>query len=210
MAIKLYGAPASNATLRAKACLAEKGIEYEFVHVDMSKQEHKSPEFLSRNPFGQVPAFEEGDLKLFESRAITQYLAHTYADKGSDLIIKDPKKMAILAVWIEVESQKFEPASSKLVWELVYKAMFGMTTDEAVVEGNEKKLEQVLDVYESRLSQSKYLGGESFTLADLHHLPNMKYLVGTKTKRLFDARPHVSAWAADILSRPAWVKATTA
>ncbi|XP_076884813.1 glutathione S-transferase APIC-like [Bidens hawaiensis] len=210
MAIKLYGAVGSTATLRVKACLAEKGLEYEFVNVDMSKQEHKSPEFLSRNPFGQVPAFEDGDLKLFESRAITQYLAHTYAVKGTDLIIKDPKQMAILAVWIEVESQKFEPASSKLGWELAYKPMFGMTTDEAVVEENEKKLEQVLDVYELRLSQSKYLGGESFTLADLHHLPNIMYLMGTKAKRVFDARPHVSAWAADILSRPAWVKATTA
>ncbi|XP_076920866.1 glutathione S-transferase APIC-like [Bidens hawaiensis] len=209
MAIKLFGAVGSTATLRVKACLAEKGLEYEFVNVDMSKQEHKSPEFLSRNPFGQVPAFEDGDLKLFESRAITQYLAHTYTDKGTDLIIKDPKQMAILAVWIEVESQKFEPASSKLAWELAYKPMFGMTTDEAVVEENEKKLEQVLDVYESRLSESKYLGGESFTLTDLHHLPNIKYLMGTQTKKVFDARPHVSAWAADILSRPAWVKATT-
>lgn len=117
--------------------------------------------------------------------------------------------MAIVGVWIEVESQKFEPAASKLAWELAYKPIFGLTTDDAVVEENEKKLSEVLDVYESRLSHSKYLGGDSFTLADLHHLPNMKYLMGTKVKRLFDERPHVSAWAADIQSRPAWVKATT-
>lgn len=114
--------------------------------------------------------------------------------------------MAILAVWMEVESQKFEPASSKLAWEMVFKPMFGMTADEATVEENEKKLEQVLDVYEARLSVSKYLGGDSFTLADLHHLPNIKYLMGTKVKRLFDARPHVSAWADEIQSRPAWIK----
>ncbi|KAI3829592.1 hypothetical protein L1987_03718 [Smallanthus sonchifolius] len=209
MAIKLYGAAGSTATLQVQACLAEKDLHYEFVSINMSYKEHKTPEFLSRNPFGQVPAFEDGDLKLFESRAITQYLAHTYADKGNDVIIKDPKKMAIVAVWIEVESQKFDPACSKLVWELGYKPMFGMTSDDVVVEENEKKLEQVLDVYESRLSQSKYLGGDSFTLADLHHLPVIKYLMGTKAKRLFEARPHVSAWVADIQSRPAWVKAIT-
>ncbi|KAL8234301.1 hypothetical protein R6Q59_020401 [Mikania micrantha] len=209
MAIKLYGAIGSTATLRVQACLAEKGLDYEFVIVDMNKKEHKSPEFLSRNPFGQVPAFEDGDVKLFESRAITQYLAHTYADKGTDLIIKDPKKMATVAVWIEVESQKFDPVCSKLAWELAYKPMFGLTTDDAVVEENEKKLEEVLDVYESRLSKSKYLGGDCFTLPDLHHLPVVRYLMGTKAKRLFDARPHVCAWVADIQSRPAWVKTTT-
>jgi len=207
MAIKVYGSPGSTATLRLRACLAEKDLDYEYIKIDMGKKEHKHPDFLSRNPFGQVPVFEDGDLKLFESRAITQYVAHTYADKGTDLVIKDPKKMAIVAVWIEVESQKFEPATSKLAWELVLKPKFGMTTDDAVVEEFEKKLEQVLDVYESRLSKSKYLGGDSFTLADLHHLPNLKYLMGTKAKRLFDARPHVTAWANDILSRPAWVKA---
>ncbi|GJW25225.1 glutathione S-transferase-like protein [Tanacetum coccineum] len=106
--------------------------------------------------------------------------------------------MAIVAVWIEVESQRFDPPTYKLLWEQMYKPMVGMPIDEAVLEENEKKLSEVLDVYESRLSHSKYLGGDSFTLADLHHLPNMKYLMGTKVKRLFDERPHVSAWAADI------------
>ncbi|KAK1428192.1 hypothetical protein QVD17_17021 [Tagetes erecta] len=204
--MKLYGVPISTATLRALACLSEKNLDYEFVPVNMSAKEHKTPQFLSRNPFGQVPAFEDADLKLFESRAITQYLAHTYEDKGTDLIIRDPKKMAIVAVWIEVESQRFDPVASKLSWELAFKPKFGMVTDDAVVEENEKKLEEVLDVYESRLSESKYLGGDCFTLADLHHLPVVMYLMGTKVKKLFDARPHVKAWAAEIQSRPAWLK----
>ena len=118
--------------------------------------------------------------------------------------------MAILSVWMEVESQKYEPPSSKLLFELCLKPMWGMPVDEAAVEENEKKLSEVLEIYESRLSESKYLGGDSFTLADLHHLPNLKYLIGTKVKELFDARPHVSAWVSEILSRPAWVKTTSA
>ncbi|KAJ0808269.1 putative glutathione transferase [Helianthus annuus] len=59
MAMKLYGAVGSTATLRVKACLAEKEIDYEFVTINMSNKEHKTPEFLSRNPFGQVPALED-------------------------------------------------------------------------------------------------------------------------------------------------------
>lgn len=49
MAIKLYGSLISTATQRVKAALAEKDIEYEFIIIDMAKNEHKKPEFLTRN-----------------------------------------------------------------------------------------------------------------------------------------------------------------
>ncbi|KAI7747698.1 hypothetical protein M8C21_023571 [Ambrosia artemisiifolia] len=207
MALKLRGTVGSSATFRALAALYEKDLDFDFVPVNLSDKENKSPQFLAdHNPFGQVPVFEHDDLKLFESRAITKYVAETFADKGTSLIYKDPKKSAIQTVWMEVEAQKFDPTTSKLGWEIVLKPIFGMTTDESVVAEFLKKLEPVLDVYEKRLTECKYLGGDSFTLADLHHLPNLHYLMGTKVKSLFDARPHVSAWASDILSRPAWVK----
>ncbi|KAL8192024.1 hypothetical protein R6Q57_028145 [Mikania cordata] len=208
MALKIHGTVGSPATFRALVALYEKNLDVEFVPVNIGANEHKSPQFLARNPFGQVPAFEDGDLKLFESRAITRYAAEAYAGKGTDLISKDPMKSAIQAVWMEVEVQKFDPATSKLTWELFFKPMFGMTTDEEVVAEFEKKLEPVLDVYEQRLTECKYLGGDTFSLADLHHIPNTHILMGTKVKSQFHARPHVSAWASDILSRPAWVKVT--
>ena len=141
-----------------------------------------------------------------ESRAINKYIAYEYADKGTQLIYQDSKKMAITSVWMEVEAQQCDPAASKLGWELAIKPLLGMSTNIAVVEENEANLAKVLDVYESRLAQSKYLGGDCFTLADLHHLPTLHYLFGTQVKKLFDSRPHVSAWVADITARPAWLK----
>ncbi|KAL3531445.1 hypothetical protein ACH5RR_010767 [Cinchona calisaya] len=108
---------------------------------------------------------------------------------------------------MEVESQKFDPAAFKLVWELKIKPMLGMTTDDAIVEENEGKLAQVLDVYEAQLEQSKYLAGDSFTLADLNHLPSVNYLMDSRTRKIFEARPRVASWCADILARPAWAKA---
>ncbi|KAK4407992.1 Glutathione S-transferase [Sesamum angolense] len=205
MAMKLHGHPLSPATHRVMACLEEKGVEYEFVHIHLSTAHHKES-FLSLNPFGQVPALEDGDLKLFESRAITQHLAHTYADNGTPLVPQDPKERAIVYVWMEVESQRFDATAAKLSYELVTKPMLGMTTNDAVVEEHQEKLGKVLDIYESRLAKSKYLGGEVFSLADLHHLPIVSHLFGTKTKALFDARTHVSGWGAGILARPAWQK----
>uniref|UniRef100_A0A2N9GTN4 glutathione transferase n=1 Tax=Fagus sylvatica TaxID=28930 RepID=A0A2N9GTN4_FAGSY len=205
-AIKAHGSLISTATTRVLTTLYEKDLEFEFVAVDMRASEHKKEHFLSLNPFGQVPAFEDGDLKLFESRAITEYIAYEYADKGTQLICKDTKKTAIILVWMEVEALQYDPVASKLVMELGVKPLIGKDTDTAIVEENESKLAKVLDVYENRLAHSKYLGGDCFTLADLHHLPTLQYLLGTQTKKLFDSRPHVSAWVADITARPAWLK----
>ncbi|CBI36818.3 unnamed protein product, partial [Vitis vinifera] len=204
--LKVHGSPFSTATMRVVSALYEKGLQFEFVSIDMKVGQHKSEAFLALNPFGQVPAFEDGDLKLFESRAITQYIAHEYASNGTQLICPDSKKMAIMSVWMEVEAHQYDPHAAKLCFELCIKPMLGLTTDPAAVEDLEAKLGKVLDVYEARLTQSKYLGGDCLGLADLHHLPTLHYLLGSSAKKLFDSRPHVSAWVADITARPAWAK----
>ncbi|KAK8521846.1 hypothetical protein V6N13_021924 [Hibiscus sabdariffa] len=205
--MKVHGNAMSTSTQRALACFYEKDVEFQFVNVNMGAGEHKSESFLSLNPFGQVPAFEQGDLKLFESRAITQYIAQEYTDKGTQLLLPGSKEtMAVLQLWKEVEAHQFNPPSTKLVFELHYKPLFGMATDTAAVEENEAALAMVLDVYEARLAESKYLAGDHFTLVDLHHLPNAHYLMRSSAKKLFDSRPHVSAWVADITARPAWSK----
>ncbi|KAK6127399.1 hypothetical protein DH2020_038859 [Rehmannia glutinosa] len=178
MAIKVHGSLFSTATMRVLACLNEKGLDYEFVPIDMKA----------------------------ESRAINQYITSTYTDKGTPLVFHDPKEMAVLFVGMQVESLQYNPPAGKLTLELAIKPMLGMATDEAVVEEKEAELAKVLDVYESRLGQSKYVSGDSFTLADLHHLPTLSYLMGTRVKSVFDSRPHVSAWCADILARPSWQK----
>ncbi|XP_073145293.1 glutathione S-transferase-like [Henckelia pumila] len=210
MAIKVHGNPHSPAAQRVIVCLEEKGLEYDTVLIDLRSREQKKEPFISINPFGQVPGFEDGDLKLYESRAITKYIAHVYADKGTPLLLEGPKKLGTLYLWLEVEVQKFDASAQKIAYEILVKPVKGMTTDEAAVEQLIVQLSDVLDVYEARLAESKYLTGDSFTLADLHHLPVINNLYKTKVKSLFDARPHFSAWCADILARPAWKKALEA
>ncbi|MED6129909.1 hypothetical protein PIB30_112618 [Stylosanthes scabra] len=117
--------------------------------------------------------------------------------------------MATITVWLEVESQQYDQPASKLLWELHYKQLFGIPTDPKAVEENEAKLSVVLGIYEKRLSESKYLGGDSFTLADLHHLPSLHFLMLTQVKKLVEPLPRVSAWVADISARPSWSKVTS-
>ncbi|KAJ4828671.2 hypothetical protein Tsubulata_039797 [Turnera subulata] len=205
-AMKLHGSVLSTSAQRPLVCLYEKELDFEFAPVNMRAGEHKKEPFISLNPFGEVPAFEHGDIKIFESRAITKFIAHEYADKGTPLIYTSGKQLADYLIWVEVEALQFQPVASKLVWELYYKPMMGIPQDPAVIQENEAKFVKVLDVYEKRLAQSKYLAGDNYTLADLHHLPNISPLMGTQVKQLVDARPHVSKWVGEIISRPAWAK----
>ncbi|CAA0828190.1 Glutathione S-transferase F7 [Striga hermonthica] len=207
MTMKVYGMVFSPPVQRVLACLHEKELDYEFVQIDMKAGEHKQETFLALNPFGKIPAFQDDDLKLFESRAINNYIAFAHAQKGTPLVFTEPKKMAIVCLGLEVEAQHFDPPASQLIRELLAKPHFlGMATDEAVVNEEEAKLAKVLDVYEARLAEYKYLCGDAFTLADLSHLPTLECLMGTRAKAIIEARAHVHAWAKDILARPAWQK----
>jgi len=55
MVLKLYAASASTCGQRVAIVLNEKGIPFEFNLVDFASGEHKSPEYLKKQPFGQVP-----------------------------------------------------------------------------------------------------------------------------------------------------------
>ena len=55
MAIKLYGYPKSTCTRLVALVCKEKNIDLEFIPVDLSKREQKLPEFVAKQPFGQVP-----------------------------------------------------------------------------------------------------------------------------------------------------------
>ncbi|XP_068658769.1 glutathione S-transferase F13-like [Aristolochia californica] len=209
MAPKLHGIGFSTCTARVAAALNEKGVDFDLVGVNLAIGEQKQPHFLARNPFGQVPVLEDGDLTLFESRAITKYIAYKYSGQGTDLVRGgDEKERALVNVWVEVEAHHFNPAVAPLVSELLIKPRVQrLPTDEVAAEAHAGKLDKVLSVYEERLSKSKYLAGDFFTLADLHHLPYLYCLVRTPKASLVTSRPHVLAWWEDISSRPAWLKA---
>ena len=64
---------------RVELFLSLLGVPYRLVDVDLAKGEHKKPEFLAMNPFGQVPVLQDGDVTLGDSNAILVYLEAKYA-----------------------------------------------------------------------------------------------------------------------------------
>ncbi|KAK9194260.1 hypothetical protein WN944_004964 [Citrus x changshan-huyou] len=207
MVVKVYGSVKAACPQRVLACLLEKGVEFEIVQVDLDEGEHKRPEFLLRQPFGQVPVIEDGDFKLFESRAIRRYYAAKYANQGPNLLGNTLEEKALVDQWLEVEAHNFNDLAFNLVLQLVILPRMGQRSDTALVHNLEQKLEAVLNIYEQRLSKSNYLAGDSFTLADLSHLPALRYLMNEAgMAHLVTQRKHVNAWWDKISSRPAWKK----
>jgi glutathione S-transferase len=82
--------------------------------------------------------------------------------------------------------------------------------DQGAIRQSKEKLKKVLDVYDKRLGETRYLAGDEFTLADLSHLPNIHYLVASAdddTAALFtSSRENVSRWWTEISTRHSWTK----
>jgi len=207
--LKLYGMPLSPNVVRVATVLNEKGLDFEIVPVDLTTGAHKQPDFLTLNPFGQIPALVDGDEVLFESRAINRYIASKYASEGTDLL-PATASAAKLEVWLEVESHHFYPNASPLVFQLLVRPLLGGAPDAAVVEKHAEQLAKVLDVYEAHLARNKYLAGDEFTLADANHASYLLYLSKTPKAGLVAARPHVKAWWEAIVARPAFQKTVAA
>ncbi|KAG0569691.1 hypothetical protein KC19_6G108300 [Ceratodon purpureus] len=156
--------------------------------------------------FGVVPYLEDGDLAVFESRAIAKYFAEKY-DVKCNLLGKTLKERAIINTWMESEAHNFNPAVAPMIKELFLSMVFKKPANQELISTSLTNLNSVLDVYEIHLSKNKYLAGENYTLADANHTPYMeKVRTMDVFKGILDSRPHLAAWVADITSLPAFKK----
>lgn len=192
---------------RVMLCLVEKEVEFELLHVNLDTMEHKKPQFLARQPFGKVPCIEDGDFKLYESRAIARYYAAKYSGQGTELLGNTLEERAIIDQWIDVEAMTYDPLVFPVVFNMVILPRLGIASDVSAVNSSVEKLHTLLDVYENQLSKTKYLAGDKFSLADLVHIPATRRLLeNCNLGCLLEGRKHVKAWWDDISNRPAWKK----
>jgi glutathione S-transferase len=194
--LSVYGYPKATCTQRVLIMLEELELKYEFKSVDLSKGEQKSEEYMQMQPFGKVPVVQYGEKTIFESRSILRYIAKHNRDPVD--LLSD----VYVDVWLEVESQNFNPPASKIVYEKMFKSK-DEPQDEQILTQEAKKLEEVLDVYERRLETNDYIGGDHYSLADIAHIPYAYCLLKCGYKELFKSRPHVYGWLKRIMKRPA-------
>ncbi|KAI0092246.1 glutathione S-transferase-like protein [Irpex rosettiformis] len=211
MVFKLFGSPLSRPTLRVAHILKEMQVPSEFVAIEVSAKEHKTAEYLKKQPFGQVPYIDDDGFVLFETRAICKYIATKWRGQGPALF-PDPSDLKATALFdqaLSIEYSNFDNTAINIALEKVYKPKYlDKPTDEALLVEQVRKLEEKLDGYEAILSKQKYLAGEYVTLADLYHLSFGSFITeeGGLTLLTNEAKhPNVSRWWKDISSRPAWL-----
>jgi glutathione S-transferase len=195
--VEIYGDARATCTQKILILLEELSLKYELTPIDLSKNEHKQSEFLELQPFGKIPAVKYGSRTLFESRSILRYIAKNNID------IEDFLGDIDVDIWLEAESQNYNPLVSKIIYEKVFKQFYDKDakTDETVVETALKQLEQVLDVYEKRLENLPYIGGESFSIADISHIPYTNHMLRCGYKEIYKTRPNVYKWLKRIMKR---------
>ena len=199
--VKLFGHPASTCTRKVLCTMNELGIEHEFQLVDLFKGENKAEDNLRRQPFGKIPSFEDKDLSLFESRAISRYLVDAYGQ--GKLQPADAAGRAKMNLAIDIEANYFTSNAMTFIYEHVFKRPQGEEKLAAAQAG----LDTALDVLDGILAKTPYLAGGEFSLADIFYLPYIEYLKMTPAFEGITKRPNVSAWWTRCSERPSWQKA---
>jgi len=208
MTLELHGFAQSTCVKRVQITLQELDVPYKFVTVDWAKGETKTPEWLEKQPFGQVPYLVDGEFILFESRAIARYIAAKYQKPGGKVLlpsVSDVERWAKFEQAASIEVADFDPYVSGYNIEKIFKPAVGVAGDDTVASTHFENMSKKLDGYERILTKTKWLAGDEITLADLFHLPHATLLPQDDTNPLLDPkRPHVFNWWKELTALPSW------
>ncbi|XP_065858258.1 glutathione S-transferase T1-like [Euphorbia lathyris] len=179
------------------------GIEFEEVFIDLTKKQHKSPEFLEINPMGQVPAMVHGDFKLFESHAILTYLVAAFPQVADNWYPSDIKQRAKVQSVLDWHHSNLRRGAVTYIFNSKLAPVFGMPLNlEAAAEG-EKTLSASLSTLESFWLNDggKFLVGQDKpSVADLSlvcELMQLEFLEEDVRKRILEPFKKVQQWIED-------------
>ena len=201
----LYGPGYSTYTRSARLALEEKGVDYDLVEIDFIGG-GMSDEYLARQPFAKVPAFEHDGLGLYETSAIERYVDEAF--DGPALQPSTPAQRARMTQVISVvDSYTYGPTIGKLVIQRLVQPILGGTADESVIAEALPDVEKCMGALERILGDNEYLAGGAMTLADLHLAPVFGYFTGTpESKPILDKNPGLAAWWQRMEGRESMVK----
>lgn len=192
--IRLHRMALSGHAHRVQLFLSLLGLPYDMVDVDLRAGEHKRPEFLRMNCFGQVPVIQDGDVTLGDSNAILVYLEGRYAP--GQWLPRDPVGAAQVQRWLSVAAGQlaFGAAVARVI------VLFKRPDDPSAAIARANALLQVM---ESELAGRPFLAGPAPTLADI---ANYTYTAHAPEGNVsLEPYPNVRAWLARIEALPGFV-----
>lgn len=193
--IQLYGHELSGNSYKAKLLLSLLSLEYEWVKVDLLKGEHKSPEFLQLNAFGQIPVLVDGDTVLADAQAILVYLARRYG--GDSWLPLDAVSLSQIVRWLSTTAGEVRqgPESARLYY------LFNVTSIN--IDRAHQKAEFILTQLNDHLTKRQWLEFDRPSIADVAVFPYIALAPDGK----IDLTPyaHVLAWIDRVKQLPGYI-----
>ncbi len=203
--LQLYSFPTPNG-VKVSIALEELGLPYEPHLVNIMKNETWTPEFLSLNPNGKIPAILDPDgpngkpLALFESGAILLYLA----DKTQKLIPLDPGLRYETIQWVVFQNAAIGPIFGQLGF--FYKFAGKEIEDKRPLNRFVDEVKRLLRVVDGRLAARPWIMGEDFSIADISMIGWINALItfyGAGELVEYGQLQHLPKWLDRALARPA-------
>lgn len=194
----LYSMQSSGNSYKVRLALARLGIPYKLVEVDILKGESRTPEFLAKNPTGQIPLLEVAPGRyLAESNAILWYIAG-----DSRLAPKDRIERAEALQWMFFEQHSLEPnIGAAYFWLALIKG--GRELQSHALEDWMENGYRTLGVMEKHLSTHRFFVAGHFTIADIALYAYTH--VAEQCDFDLSRYPAVRAWLARVTAEPGYV-----
>jgi glutathione S-transferase len=197
--MKLYSIAFSNNCRRVNATIQHLGLDVEIAEQGLG--DIKTPEFLALNPNGKVPLLVDGDLRLWESRAIMQYVASK--KPGNPLWSTEPMRQADIARWQFWEAAHLSKGTTAYAFERIFKKMFmKQDADPAALAVAEKEWHTNAPILDAQLANRKWILGSELTLADFSVGGCFSYAEPSGLP--MDKYGNIKAWLGRMNELPAW------
>ena len=161
--LKILGRNNSSNVQKVLWALGELDLEYTRDDIGGPFGGNREVDYLVMNPNGLVPTLVDGDTVLWESNVIVRYLARKYAPNS--LLLDSLTDLARAEQWMDWQQTVVSPAVFPVFWGLIRTAPKDRDLD-AIRDGRDR-LEQVMTILDHHLSDSAFVGGESFSMADI-------------------------------------------
>lgn len=159
--LQLYFAKASTFAQRTRVVVLEKGIDFTPIEIDL---QNKPDGFTQISRYGKVPAIKHGDVALYESAIINEYLNEVFPEPP--LLPNEPGERAIARIWIDYANTRLVPAFNKF--------LRGQNAQEQE-QGRREFLESLLYLEQEGLGKRSgngpYWLGDTFSLVDISFYP---------------------------------------
>jgi glutathione S-transferase len=195
--LKIYGANLSSPCIKVRLVANALGLKYEYIKVSIRDGDNQKPEFLKLNPFGKIPAMDDGGFGLFESGAICRYLL---AKQKTPLFPDNPQQRAVVDQWADFSAFHVGVNMGKIMYNRVFAHWQKVPVDQNSLNDGIKLLNKFLPTIDAHLGQNAYLAGADITYADLTLLA---YLDPAETAQYdFSANKNLTKWRNALKQKP--------